>query len=56
MDTDKSLLLAMGKSTVHSNHECEIVGILAAFKMIVDFAHEKYDRFRIFTDNKGTIL
>lgn len=31
LNTNSSLLVATGKNVLHSNHECEILGILAAF-------------------------
>lgn len=56
INADSSILFATGQSTLHSNHECEIIGILAAFKLIVGPAPDGFNQFSVFTNNKGAIL
>lgn len=56
LNTDTSLLLSTEKMVCHSNHECEIIGLLAAFNLIARFQPNTFHRHYIFTDNQGVIL
>lgn len=56
MNTDESIWFRTGPDIIHSNHECEALGVLAALKLITtnEFA-ENFNCFTVFTDNRGVL-
>lgn len=55
-NTDESFCLTTGRHVLHSNYECEILGLYATFQLVKNSTPGKFRRFNIFTDNQGVIL
>lgn len=54
--TQQTVLYCVNKDILHSNHKCEILGVIAAVELIQRTNQEQHGNYYALTDNKGVLL